>query len=194
MKGIQPLDVPAAPVPRRTAQARWHRLIALLLSVPGGAMAQGAADGPGKLLSPDGVPLAPEAGGPRNFRATGAALLMEAPATTGRVLGTYPPGASFDNLGCRRVHAQLWCDVQPPAVGLADICRSTCCNLPSPLPPEASVMDGEDDPALRDGDADVTVVETRPADRGRHRRNVDLNIIRLGHGRQEITEAVVLGE
>ena len=157
-------------------------------------MAQGAADGPGKLLSPDGVPLAPEAGGPRNFRATGAALLMEAPATTGRVLGTYPPGASFDNLGCRWVHAQLWCDVQPPGGGPRGYLPFDVLQPALSSPPEASVMDGEDDPALRDGDDDVTVVETRPADRGRHRRNVDLNIIHLGHGRQEITEAVVLGD
>jgi hypothetical protein len=75
-------------------------------------MAQGWGDTMQKALSPEGAPAAPEDGGPRSFRASGAALLMAKPSSRGKVLATYPPGTIFDNLGCERVNSLVWCDVQ----------------------------------------------------------------------------------
>jgi hypothetical protein len=77
---------------------------------------------------------------------------METPATTGKVLGTYPPGTSFDNFGCRRVNAQVWCDVQPLGGGPRGYVSAGV--LQPAVSPDGSVALGADDSALRAGRGD----------------------------------------
>jgi hypothetical protein len=93
------------------------------------------------------LPAAPEAGGPRNFRANGPVLLMEKPATSGTVLGTYPPGTVFDNLGCERVHTLVWCEVQPLGGGPRGYVSAGV--LGPAVSPDGSVQAGADDSPLR---------------------------------------------
>jgi hypothetical protein len=127
-------------------------LTAAALIVPGAVWAQGSGDTLQKVLSPPDVPAAPEDGGPRNFRATGPVLLMEKPSSRGKVLGTYPPGTIFDNLGCERVDATVWCDVQQLGGGPRGFVSAGV--LKPAVSPDGSVVGGADDSAIRAGRSD----------------------------------------
>lgn len=149
-----------AAVARRTAHTGGLLLSALVLMASAAVRAQGWGDTNKGMLPPEGVPATPENGGPRNFRATGAVLLMEKPSISGRVLGTYPPGTIFDNLGCQRVSAQVWCDVQKLGGGPRGYVSAGV--LKPAVSPDGSVAAGDDDSALRAGRGDFDATGSIP--------------------------------
>ncbi len=214
-------------------------VLALLCSVAAAAAASGG----------DGVPAAPEDGGPRNWEVAGVSRglnLRDRPSPTARVLGSYASGTILDNLGCQRAgDGGVWCDVQELGGGPRGYVAAAY--LRPAVSPDGSVATGPDDSALRAGQGDfdatgmlpcaqhlgqpagscefgvaragggyATVVVQKPdgrtraiffrmgrpigadtseADPGvfRATREGDLNVIRVGHERYEIPDAVVLG-
>lgn len=100
------------------------------------------------------VHVAPDDGGPRNFRVAvaGALNLRAQPSTSSSVLARYAAGALLDNLGCRMVEGRAWCDVQelgggPRGFVVADF-------LQPAVSPNGAVMTGPDDSAARAGNGD----------------------------------------
>jgi len=101
------------------------------------------------------APLAPEQGGPRNWRVTlssGQLNLREQPSPRAAVLASYPDGTLFDNLGCSQAGDRHWCDVQPLGGGprgfvVADF-------LSPAVSPDGSVALGPDNSAIRAGQGD----------------------------------------
>ena len=99
------------------------------------------------------VPAAPEQGGPRNWKATGATDqldLREQASNTSKSIARYPNGTIFSNLGCKQVKNKYWCDVQPLGGGprgyvLGDFLKPA-------VSPDGSVAMGSDDSALRAGE------------------------------------------
>jgi hypothetical protein len=78
--------------------------------------------------------------------------MMERPATAGKVLATYPPGMVFDNFGCQRVEALVWCDVQILGGGPRGYVSAGV--LQPAVSPSGSVALGADDSAFRAGRGD----------------------------------------
>ena len=104
-----------------------------------------------------GAPGAPENGGPRNWRVSGATTavhLREQPSRTSRSLARLAPGTILDNLGCQSSGSGIWCDVQrlgggPRGYVAADYLKPA-------VSPDGSVAVGPDDSALRAGQAGST--------------------------------------
>jgi hypothetical protein len=111
---------------------RLYLVTALVLMCAVAATAQRGAGKGGRESAAAEVPAAPEDGGPRNWEVTGVSRslnLREQPATTARILASYPPGTILDNLGCQRAERRVWCDVQqlgggPRGYASAEILRS----------------------------------------------------------------------
>jgi heat shock protein HslJ len=98
------------------------------------------------------VPVAPEAGGPRNWEVSGvsgALNLRAEPSATAPVLARYRPGTILDNLGCRQVQGKFWCDVQQLGGGPRGFVAAEF--LKPALSPDGSAAMGPDDSALRAG-------------------------------------------
>ncbi len=122
---------------------RWCVVAVSLLL--GGAAAPAGAGG-------DGVPAAPEEGGPRNWEVAGvesALNLREEPSTAARVVARYAPGTLLDNLGCRPGEGGAWCDVQELGGGPRGYVSAAF--LKPAVSPDGSVATGPDDSALRAG-------------------------------------------
>ena len=133
-----------------------------------------------------GVPAAPEDGGPRNWQVTGvtgALNLREEPATTARVVASYPAGTIFDNLGCRRAaDGRIWCDVQklgggPRGYAAAEFLRPA-------VSPDGSARMGPDDSALRAGEGKFDANGKIPCaqHRGQPMGQCDFGVARAGGG------------
>jgi heat shock protein HslJ len=95
------------------------------------------------------VAAAPENGGPRNWEVVRELNLREQPSTSARILATFRPGTTLDNLGCQRAEGRTWCDVQrlrggPRGYVAADYIRPA-------ISPDGSAAMGPDDSALRAG-------------------------------------------
>ena len=156
-----------------------------ILTVP---LATAAA--PAKRQSAATVPAAPENGGPRNWQVagvSGALNMRERPSATAKVLARFPAGTIFDNLGCRRAEARVWCDVQPLGGGPRGFVAAEF--LKPAVSPDGSVATGVDDSALRAGqgkfDASGAALRAAPgpaADEVRIRRCPRRR--RLRHGRR----------
>jgi hypothetical protein len=76
--------------------------------------------------------------------------LREQPSATAAVVGTYAPGTILSNLGCRRVDARVWCDVQKLGGGPRGYVASEF--LKPAVSPDGSVAAGPDDSAQRAGE------------------------------------------
>lgn len=95
------------------------------------------------------IPVAPEAGGPRNWEVTGKANLREQPSVSARIITKYMPGTILDNLGCQRAQGRVWCDVQQLGGGPRGYVSVT--SLKPAVSPDGSVITGPEDSALRAG-------------------------------------------
>jgi len=95
------------------------------------------------------VATAPENGGPRNWEVVRELNLREQPSTSARILATFRPGTTLDNLGCQRAEGRTWCDVQPLGGGPRGFVASAY--LRPAISPDGSAAMGADDSALRAG-------------------------------------------
>jgi heat shock protein HslJ len=95
------------------------------------------------------VAAAPENGGPRNWEVIRELNLREQPSTSARILATFRPGTTLDNLGCQRAEGRTWCDVQPLGGGPRGFVASAY--LRPAISPDGSAAMGPDDSALRAG-------------------------------------------
>ena len=98
------------------------------------------------------VPAAPDDGGPRNWEVTGVSTrlnLRQQPSTTADIVGGYADGTIVDNLGCQRVAARIWCDVQQLGGGPRGFVAAEF--LKPAISPDGSAASGPDDSALRAG-------------------------------------------
>jgi len=98
------------------------------------------------------VPAASEDGGLRNWEVTGvsrALNLWEHPSTPAKIVASYAIGTILDNLGCQRVDARVWCDVQQLGGGPRGYVSAEFLKLA--VSPDGSVATGPDDLALRAG-------------------------------------------
>jgi hypothetical protein len=132
-----------------------------------------------------GVPTAPENGGPRNWQVmgvTGALNLREEPATTARVVASYPAGTILDNLGCRRAAGRVWCDVQKLGGGPRGYAAAEF--LTPALSPDGSARTGSDDSALRAGEGRFDANGKIPCARhkGQPMGQCDFGVARAGGG------------
>lgn len=100
------------------------------------------------------IALAPEEGGPRNWRVTVDSLLnmRMQPSLAASVIARYPDGTLFDNLGCHNAEGRTWCDVQPFGGGPRGYVAAEY--LMPAISPDGSVATGSDDSALRAGQKD----------------------------------------
>jgi hypothetical protein len=109
------------------------------------------------------VPAAPEDGGPRNWRVSGAAAavhLREQPSRTSRSLARLVPGTILDNLGCQRAGNEIWCDVQRLGGGPRGYVAAEFLN--PAVSPDGSVAVGPDDSALHAGQGRFDATGTVP--------------------------------
>jgi hypothetical protein len=137
--------------------------------------AQTATDKAGNELLAGIKMAASENGGPRNWEVTGVSTalnLREQPSTSTNIIARFKPGTILDNLGCKTVDGEIWCDVQQLGGGPRGYVSAQF--LKPAVSPDGTVATGPDDSALRAGEG-------------------DLNIIRIGKERYEIPDAVVLG-
>lgn len=98
------------------------------------------------------VPAAPADGGPRHFEVTGVERglnLREQASVNAPVFETLPAGTLLDNLGCRRVGARAWCDVQRLGGGPRGYVAAEF--LSPAVGPDGAVARGYDDSAARAG-------------------------------------------
>ncbi|MBI1285550.1 MAG: META domain-containing protein [Thiobacillus sp.] len=98
------------------------------------------------------VPVAPEDGGPRNWKVSGVSgvlNLRERPSATARIVTGLAPGTILDNLGCQHAEGRAWCDVQrfgggPRGYAAAEFLKPA-------VSPDGRAATGPDDSALRAG-------------------------------------------
>jgi hypothetical protein len=131
---------------------RLYLATALVLMCAVAATAQTVAGKAGRESAAAEVPAAPEDGGPRNWEVTGvsrALNLREQPATTARIVASYPSGTILDNLGCQRAERRVWCDVQQLGGGPRGYASAEF--LKPAVSPDGSVATGPDDSAQRAG-------------------------------------------
>jgi hypothetical protein len=151
-----------------------------ILTVP---LATAAA--PAKRQSAATVPAAPENGGPRNWQVagvSGALNMRERPSATAKVLARFPAGTIFDNLGCRRAEARVWCDVQPLGGGPRGFVAAEF--LKPAVSPDGSVATGVDDSALRAGQGKFDASGALPCaqHRGQPLTKCEFGVARAGGG------------
>lgn len=140
---------------------------------------------PGRAAAAEGVPAAPEEGGPRNWKVggvSGALNLREQPSGTARVLTRYAPGTILDNLGCKPSDTGVWCDVQKLGGGPRGWVSAEF--LEPAVSPDGSVKTGPDDSALRAGqgkfDANGTLRCAQAA--GQSMKECEFGVARAGGG------------
>lgn len=123
----------------------------LSLMADGGIFAWEPEDGGSGSAVAD-VPATPENGGPRNWEVvvTDDGLnLRQEPSARARILTRYPNGTILDNLGCKEVSGQVWCDVQQLGGGPRGYVSRKY--LRPAVSPDGSAHSGIDDSALRAG-------------------------------------------
>jgi hypothetical protein len=99
------------------------------------------------------VPAPPEDGGPRSWRVAkpaGSVHLREQASAGSRSLARLSPGTLLDNLGCKAVGHEAWCDVQKLGGGPRGWIPAKA--LTPAVSPDGSVATGPDDSALRAGE------------------------------------------
>jgi len=130
------------------------------------------------------LPMAPEAGGPRNFEVAAAAglNLRQRPSTAAPVLTRYPHGALLDNLGCLEAEGRAWCDVQRLGGGPRGYVAAAF--LRPAVAPDGAVAMGPDDSALRAGQRDFDASGTLPCAQyaGQPTRQCRFEVARAGGG------------
>ncbi len=87
---------------------------------------------------------------PRNWEVTQALNLRENPSTASKSLLRYTSGTILDNLGCKSIAGDKWCDVQQLGGGARGYVSQKF--LKPAVSPDGSVATGEDDSALRAGE------------------------------------------
>ena len=106
-------------------------------------------------------PLAPEEGGPRNWKVRGEGVnLHQEPSLSAEVITTFSAGKVLDNLGCRQADGRTWCDVQPLGGGPRGFVAAEL--LEPAVAPHGAVARGEDDSALRAGKGDFDATGSVP--------------------------------
>jgi hypothetical protein len=131
------------------------------------------------------VPVAPEDGGPQNWEVTGvssALNLREQPATTAKIVTSYPAGTILDNLGCQRAEGRVWCDVQQLGGGPRGYVAAEF--LKPAVSPDGSVATGPDDSALRAGQGEFDATGNIPCSQtvGQPMTPCDFGVARAGGG------------
>jgi hypothetical protein len=139
----------------------------------------------GDAIAAEGVPAAPEDGGPRNWKVSGvsgALNLREQPSGTARVLTRYAPGTILSNLGCRRTDAGVWCDVQELGGGPRGYVSAEF--LEPAVSPDGSVKTGPDDSALRAGQGKFDATGKLPCAQGAGQpmKECEFGVARAGGG------------
>jgi len=131
-------------------------IVALVVGAPVAAVA----------MQGDGVPAAPEDGGPLNWEVTagGGLKLRARPSTAADVVATLPRGAILDNLGCRRAEGRVWCDVQRFGGGPRGFVAAEY--LQPAIGPDGGVAMGPDGSALRAGQGDFDATGKIPCAQG----------------------------
>ncbi len=107
-----------------------------------------------------GDPVAAENGGPRSWEVATALNLRRLPSVRAEILAQFPRGTLLDNLGCRRVEDETWCDVQQLGGGPRGYVSAAY--LTPAVAPDGSVAVGPDDSALRAGRGEFDAVGTVP--------------------------------
>ncbi len=137
-----------------------------------------------RAMQSDGVPAAPEDGGPLNWEVTaGGGLKLRAGASTSAdVVATVPTGAILDNLGCQRAERRAWCYVQPFGGGPVGYVAAEY--LQPSIGPDGGVAKGPDDSALRAGKGDFDATGKVPCaqDVGQPMGQCDFGVARHGGG------------
>lgn len=136
-------------------------------------------------LSAVKVRLAPEDGGPRNWKVIaqgGEAKLHEQPDKNSVVLLQYKVGAILDNLGCQGDGAEVWCDVQQLGGGPRGFVAAKY--LEPAVSPDGSVRTGPDDSALRAGEGkfDASGPISCAWAKGQPMTQCDMKVARAGGG------------
>ncbi len=111
----------------------------------------------------DGVPAAPEAGGPRNWRVvdlSGGLNLRAAPSVSAAIVARLEAGTLLDNLGCQAGQGRTWCDVQPLGGGPRGHVAADF--LTPAISPDGTAASGPDDSALRGGQGDFDATGSVP--------------------------------
>ena len=131
------------------------------------------------------VPVAPEDGGPQNWEVIGvssALNLREQPATTAKIVTSYPAGTILDNLGCQRAEGRVWCDVQQLGGGPRGYVAAEF--LKPAVLPDGSVATGPDDSALRAGQGEFDATGNIPCSQtvGQPMAPCDFGVARAGGG------------
>jgi len=133
----------------------------------------------------EGIPAAPEDGGPRNWVVTGVSStlnLREQPSTRAGVVSSLAPGAILDNLGCQGTGDGVWCDVQQLGGGPRGYVSIKF--LKPAISPDGSVQNGPDDSALRAGrgEFDATGQLSCARYEGKPMGQCDFGVSRAGGG------------
>ena len=109
------------------------------------------------------IPVAPEAGGPRNWEVSNVSRVLnlrEEPSVSAAVIARYRPGTILDNLGCRQVQDKFWCDVQQLGGGPRGFVAAEY--LKPAVSPDGSAAMGPDDSALRAGQGQFDAIGPLP--------------------------------
>jgi hypothetical protein len=163
-----------------------RRLLAAALILMVTVARPGGLGRPDAAIAAEGVPAAPEDGGPRNWKVrgvSGALNLREQPSGTAKVLTRYPPGTILDNLGCRRTDdGGVWCDVQKLGGGPRGYVSAEF--LEPAVSPDGSVKTGPDDSALRAGQGKFDATGKLPCAQaaGQPMRECEFGVARAGGG------------
>lgn len=135
--------------------------------------------------APAGVPAAAGDDGPRNWQVleiSGTLNLREEPSVSSGIAGKLPPRTILDNLGCRRVADQAWCDVQPLGGGPRGYVSAEF--LKPAVAPDGSIPMGPDDSALRAGQGQFDATGTIPCAQhaGQPMGQCEFGVARAGGG------------
>jgi len=131
------------------------------------------------------APAAPDQGGARSWEVTGTSRGLnqrEEPSLQARIVGGFAPGAILNNLGCKMVEGNAWCDVQALHGGPRGWVSATY--LKPAVSPDGSVRTGPDDSALRAGQGRFDATGTLPCaqSRGQPMAPCEFGVARAGGG------------